>query len=398
MTSLSRFDLAPLFVSQAVPMASAVLLALGTAGLLGPTGRGEFALVTATANLLGQIFSLSLFVGAANAYHHGDTHAIGSLLRWSIVLALVVATPGLTAIISALLNGEPIAVTACTTISLLSALVLMQIYLTRTIQGIGRSRAFSALSSMQAVASLALGPPPAPIRGSPGPVLGAWAVSQVGTCIAAGAILRRNLGARSDRVLSAAKVSIAAHVGSMGQQLLLRADIPVLGLFVSPEALAPYSLAAPVANIVFALAETASLSLFGKRDASGGRTEHTDRRRRLVRTYLAMATSVGIAATLVVAIVVPRVMPEYSDMVLFTALLMPGAVVQGYARIGVTSLAVKSAKRKSVSVGISSAALSLLYVPAIYYAGVVGAAIASSILYFAQSGIVRLVLRSGGSG
>jgi O-antigen/teichoic acid export membrane protein len=271
---------------------------------------------------------------------------------------------------------------------------MLQTYTTRTIQGVGLAAEYRRLTMVNALLGLTLGLAGAYATGSPVPVLIGWAVASAVTSLTAIPTLRR-LSSHRDAIVPTRRVvadSGAAHLGTLGQQLLIRADIPILGAFAPLSQVGLYSVAPPVANLVVVFAETASLATFGFGRGDNTPQARTQRHRRILRGYLYVAIPAGLLVIAGGVWILPLLLPEFSGTALLIALLVPGTVVQGIARIGLSSLIAQSRKRASLAVGIGSAVLSIAYFPAIIVAGAVGAAVASSVIYAAQAVLVSVVL------
>lgn len=387
-------DVIDLFASQLIAVSASMLLTLFTASTLGAHGRGVFALVIGTANLIAQAVSFSLHVGAANAYRSGDGGAIRHQLKVAALLALAVLVVGVP-ISLALPQGTTLGPVEGVLICVLAAVLLIQSFATGTIQGVGLAAVYRRLVTINALLGLALGLISALLTRSPTPVLLSWAAASVVTSLAALPVLRRlsQDGGTTIPVRSVLTDAAAAHVGSLGQQLLFRADIPILGAFAPIREVGLYSVASPVANVVFLLAQTASMATFGVGREGNSLPAHETRLRRILGIYLAVAIPTALLLMAGGAWLIPRLLPEFTQTPLLIALLVPGTVVQGVARIGLASLFARSDQRSSMIVGIGSALLSLAYFPAIIGAGAVGAAVASSAIYCAQAALVGLVLR-----
>ncbi|CAL8977921.1 hypothetical protein PROP_02315 [Propionicimonas sp. T2.31MG-18] len=387
-------DVLDLLTSQMVSLAASMLLTLFTASILGPHGRGVFALVIGSANLIAQAVSFSLYIGAANAYRAGDGGAVRTQLLITVSLALAVLVVGLA--ISFLLPDGTAGVGRIEGIlmSILAALLMVQTFATRTIQGVGLASQYRRLSMVNALLGLALGLVGAYTTRSPVPVLMSWAVASAVTSLASIPTLRRLSSHREITVPTREVVadSGAAHVGNLGQQMLFRADIPILGALAPMKEVGLYSVASPVANLVFMLAETASMATFGFGRGDNTPEAKETRYRRILRGYLIVAIPAGIVVVAAGAWILPLLLPEFGQTPLLIALLVPGTVVQGVARIGLSSVIARSDQRASLTVGIGSALLSLLYFPAIMLAGAIGAATASTVIYCAQAVLVRFVI------
>jgi O-antigen/teichoic acid export membrane protein len=388
-------DVLDLLASQVVSLTASMLLTLLTASVLGPGGRGVFALVIGSANLIAQAVSISLHVGAANAYRAGDGGAVPTQARLTAALAtgvLVIGIPVSLALPDG--GGDGFGRVEGILMSVLAALAMLQTYTTRTIQGVGLAAEYRRLTMVNALLGLTLGLAGAYATGSPVPVLIGWAVASAVTSLTAIPTLRR-LSSHRDAIVPTRRVvadSGAAHLGTLGQQLLIRADIPILGAFAPLSQVGLYSVASPVATLVVVFAETASLATFGFGRGDNTPQARTQRHRRILRGYLYVAIPAGLLVIAGGVWILPLLLPEFSGTALLIALLVPGTVVQGIARIGLSSLIAQSRKRASLAVGIGSAVLSIAYFPAIIVAGAVGAAVASSVIYAAQAVLVSVVL------
>lgn len=399
MTSKEHRDLANLLASQLVPMASSIILTYATASWLGPAGRGEFSFLTASSNLLGQALSLSLYVGASNAFLKANVGNMRRSIKLAGSLSLLVALIGTPIFWLASPHsswGPAIAI-----IPFLASLVLVHLVISRTLQGIGLSGAFRRVSIVGAITSLGLGAPLAMLTASPLAVLGAWAASLLlSTVLSLSALRPALLSERASdpsRYETLFREAIPIHVGIMGQQILFRADLVVLGFFVPAASLGVYSVASPIVNLVFVVAEVGSLATFGYANAVRTVESQELRRASITRRYFLAAPMLGFSLLLGAHFLFTYLLEEYSDAWLLVLLMLPGVIVQGYARIGLSSMTALSDRRTSLKVGLFSGALSLLYVPFIILGGIIGAAISTSLIYVLQSIYVRrqIMLRSG---
>ncbi|GAB3029945.1 hypothetical protein GCM10027052_02530 [Parafrigoribacterium mesophilum] len=168
----------------------------------------------------------------------------------------------------------------------------------------------------------------------------------------------------------------------------------VLGLFVSAASLGVYSIAMPIAGLIWIVSEALSLFAF---DNGGKFTSVIHQRRRFVRlTTLNMlfGTVGAVVIALASIFVIPEVLPQYAGAVPLVLILLPGVLVQGYARIGLSIVFTTDSRRAPVVIGMASAALSVLYIPFVIGMGTIGAAIASSVIYVLQMLVVGIVLRA----
>lgn len=383
-------DMGHLLWSQVVPLASSFLLTFATASSLGPSGRGTFSFVTATSNLVSQALGLSLFIGSATALRAGAVASARAAWRLTTAISAALALGGL---VVRLAVGESAATIGW--VGVLAALVMVQVFTGRTLQGIGRTHDFVRLSVLNALGSLTLGVLSAWLTRDPTAVLAAWGTATGTTALVGYVLVRPHLADRGEQPgPSAVRDSFAAHVGNLGQQLLLRADLPLLGALAPPAVVGLYAVASPLANVVFMFGETAALAAFARGVGEHvTASDHERRRIALTRTYLALTGGSGLCVIGASWLLLPLLLPEFTGALPLIVALMPGGIVQGYARIGLASLLSRGAHRATRIVGFSSAALTLGYVPAIALGGALGAALASSCLYCLQAVVVARILR-----
>jgi O-antigen/teichoic acid export membrane protein len=276
----------------------------------------------------------------------------------------------------------------------LSAIFL---YIVRTRQGLGQSAAFRNSYLVQNVAYLLLGTGAAIATHSASWIMVSWCVA-VGTSIgwSVPGYLRLAAGPEGlpTRLRTIMVDSLSAHAGTTGQQLLFRADVPILGLLASAHAVGLYSIAVPLAELPWQFSEAISLLTFGEgREALRG-AKRVKRLRALTR----MNFRFSIASTVTISAMAPLAiwlfLPRYVDAIPLIWLLAPGVVAQGHARILLSSIITRRSTRAAVLLGFLSALVAGIYVPAILLAGVAGAAAGSSVAYLLQTWIAILIFRS----
>lgn len=392
-----RVKLIDLLLSQVVPLAASSIMTFATAIILGVAGRGELAIVLAGASLVGAVGFLSLHVGIVRAHRDGDLTA--ARRGWSIaaVLALITAAAGI-AVYAAhpsldmgLFDRTAILLIACG-----GALVLFNLVVLRTRQGLGDSKVFRNSWFIQSMLFPVLGIPVAALTHSSTLVVFCWYVALAASTV-------YGMTADTPRVRAAApargepkrivETSLAAHIGTIGQQLLFRGDVVVLGFLASASAVGIYSVAMPIAGLIWVFSEALSLLAF-----DGGRRHQTPKdlqrsRRRLVKTNFVFGGIGAVIIGLTSWLLIPALLPQYSAAIPLILILLPGVLVQGWARINLSSILTTGSVRAPVIIGVSSAALSLLYIPFVMLGGVVGAAVASTLIYALQTLIVVAVTR-----
>lgn len=390
-----------LVLSQVVPFALAAITTFATAGILGTADRGRLALILSTGGLIGAIGFLSLHVGIVHATVRGDRTATR---RGWIVGACIAAGVLVVGVIGGLF--VPPAADASTLYgrntvifsSIGGALVLFNLVVLRTRQGLGASRTFRNAWFIQSAVFPLIGLPVAVITHDPYAVAVCWFIALIASTLYAA--FRRMPDAASPSADAAhvptrsiVATALASHVAVLGQQLLFRGDIVVLGFFVSAQQLGIYSVAAPIAGMIWVFSEALSLLAFD----TGGKVQTPEETRARRRRLVAVNAIVGGIGAVIVALLswllIPWLLPEYVDAIPLILILLPGVVVQGYARITLSSVLTSGDRRAPLWIGIGSALLSVVYIPLSALLGIVGAAVASSIIYALQSVLVAIVVR-----
>lgn len=390
--------LVDLLLSQVFPLASSMIMTLATAVILGVDGRGRLMVVVAAGGLIGALGFLSLQVGIVRAFRRGDRTAPrrGLVLAGFIGAIIFLAGASVPFLDPAFQVGEFNArtvVLACTG----GGLVAFNLVVLRTRQGLGQSKVFRDAWLVQSAVYPVLGIPVAAITHSPVLVVLCWYAALVASTLYAMTRAYPEPGVeRQGQVVPIREVlgtAAAAHIGVIGQQLMHSSDVVILGLMSTAAAVGLYSVAVPIAGLIWVFSEALSLMAFDSERIGGREVDPAARRRRLAWLNFV----VGVAAAIVIAalsiFVLPRVLPEYAASVPMILLLLPGVVIQGYARIGLSSMLSHARRRVFLTIGITSIALSVLYVPGVSLFGAIGAAGASSVIYLLQTGVVFVIIR-----
>lgn len=397
----SSADLLNLGLALAIPLASSIALTFLTAAWLGVEGRGQFALVTGTSTLLASLLFGSLHIGVARATHqHSREGAFASVVYPVCALAAgfsvlaLLAWPIIPSFSFGQYNQSDIVLIAITTALMVASLIAL-----RSIQALGASRVYRNALIVQSATSLLLGVAGAAGTRSAYVVVGAWSVAVIASTVygivAVGRVFPyvRTLGTPPIRSRKLAlQLSLAPHMASMGQQLLLRGDIVVLGALSTSIAIGLYSVATPIASLVWVIAEAISLYAL-QRAVSTPKGAVMKLWHRVLKMYLVG----GLLATLAVAagtvVLLPLALPDFRGAVPLVLLLLPGAFVQGFARVSLGVLSAHGGRKLQSALGLAAAILGLSYVPMIALYGVTGAAIASSSIYLIYTGVVLWFVR-----
>ena len=385
-----------LFLSQVVPITASLLVTFAVAKILGPGGRGQLAFIMGAANLAGAIAFGSLQVGVTYAHKTGDQSALKRALRLGASASVVTILCGIG--ISALsfrINGEPQRAIDLMVGTIGAALVSMNLVVLRVRQGLGDARKFLIAGSIQSGIYATLGIPVAFVSRSPIAVVGCWYVGLIiSTIYGLRGFDRPSVGpTRHVRSRSILATSWSAHLGFIGIQFLYRADIVILGFFVIREELGVYSIAAPIAELTWAIPEALSLLAFSQYSASRSVAERVLHRALLLKLNLAAGLLGGLAIAITAWATLPILLPTYVAAVPLIFILLPGVVIQGAARISFSMLVSTGARKPVFLVGLISIALCVLYVPFSAIWGITGAAVASTIIYTAQAILVLTIAR-----
>ena len=392
-----RAKFSNLLMAQLFPLLSSVITTFVTAAVLGVAERGTLSLIVSAAGLIGAIAFLSIQVGVVRSYRTGDLSSPrrGGLLVSGIALVVFVSGSIVALTVPSLRVGQFTA-PMLFLVSCGGALVTWNLGVLRIRQGLGQSTLYRNAWLIQSVVYPVLGIPVAILTRSAYATVLCWFVALVSSTIFV--LCHRaphEPGAQSTYRTPLSRIvgdSAAAHTGVVGQQLMHSADVVVLGFFASATAVGLYSVAVPIAGLIWVVSEALSLLAF---DVSGRSTADQAARNlgRLARLNLLF----GIAAAVVIAIasftLLPLILPAYRDAAPLVLLLLPGVVIQGYARIALSSMMAHSRRRTLVVIGVVSASLSLLYIPAVIMFGAVGAAAGSTVIYALQTLFVFLVVR-----
>lgn len=399
LSAIADGKLRALSVAQLIPLAGLGILTLASAAALGPDGRGEAAFGITIGTTAALVLFLSLHVGTTLATRQGDATALRRGLALAAALAL---GPLVAGALVALVHPE-------LELGLLSGaqwgLVLVGagagslfLFLGRTVQALGHADWYRNLFALQTLVYVALALGAIPLGLTPTLMIGAWAAGFLAASLAA-LVAYLGIMRRLEGRLTAPRTpipllapSLAAHVGALGQQVLYRADIVILGIFSSAEQVGVYSVARALAELVWVPAEAIALATFDE-GVDGLRSgERSDRSRAYLRAYARASLLVAAAVALTVVPFVAVVLPGFSEVALLFALLLPGVVYGGRARILLAASMAGDDRAVQMKAGSLGLGISAAYVPAVLAGAGVGAAVASSLLYVAQVPVIARLI------
>lgn len=388
-------SLRDLLLAQVFAVGAGLVVTFATARFLGPAGRGDLAFITATGSLLAVVGFGSLHIGVTKAHSAGAADALhrglilGTRAAGGVLLVGLVATLVLRAV-----DPTSVRIGALALAAVGGALSTLSLVVLRIRQGVGDARQFRTAWAIQSGVYAAAGIPVAVVTGSAAAVAVCW-MTGIALSTAYGLRGYERPPAGPPQPTSTRRIigdSLSSHVGFMGNQVLFRADVVILGLVVPSAALGIYSVAAPLAEMTWVVAEASSLAAFSNvamRRGDGG-TAH------LVKLNLAVGVVGGLLILGLAALLLPRVLPEYTAAVGLIALLLPGVVAQGCSRVAFSALVGRDDRRPAVLLGLLSVGLSIAYLPGALIWGITGAAVTSSVIYVIQAAAVLLVSRRAG--
>ena len=270
------------------------------------------------------------------------------------------------------------------------------LFTTRTVQGLGRAtvyrRLVSATSASSPVGTLVL------LYGvgweSPLAVTMPWIGANAVTALAGMWSLHKVTAATpwsaTPPDVAPVAASLSAHAGSAAQQLAYKADL-FLGWFASARDIGLYSLATSFAELVWVVPEVLVLWVFA--DPVGARENWRAVARRRIRQSIVASAVAGVLVTAVAGVAITFVLTAYGGSFPLLLLLLPGVVAASAARVTLSVLTARDQRRALRRAAMWMTAATAMYLPAIAWGGVTGAAVASSLIYLCQSLALRSLWR-----
>jgi O-antigen/teichoic acid export membrane protein len=385
-------------VALALTFAAGVI----TARLLGPSARGQLAVMIAIPSL---IAGLSLMgADSANLYFAGrSSEAHGSVVRFAVVHAAAV---GLAAAVIVIVGAawEPARLGLDVTL-FVAGLALAPILVLGMLVGAAEAgrRHAPMVALLTAVASgvWLAGAAVVALFGLQGvePLFAAFALAQL-VLVAALLVTSRPTSWRAGPVAPGAylRYAMSANLSGVALLVLLRLDIPLIQLLAGSREVGLYAIVLPMAESLLLLSTVIGLVLLP--DSASGRVDH---RRAVTIAQLATAASGVVALAMAAAapaIVVILFGERYADAVPLLWALLPGLVLLTAGRtLQVHLMANRRFRAPTIGAAVALVlclGLELLLIPRL---GAMGAALASSLSYAAFAVIqARSVARLSGAG
>jgi O-antigen/teichoic acid export membrane protein len=372
-----------LLIAQIVPLGVSFALTLVTAALLGPALRGVLTYLMTGALLCGALAFGSLHVPVVENLRTGDRSALRHGVR---LVGMLSATLSLTGSALVVLGAPGSTVTRTGWVLVGGALVVVQLFSGRVLQGLARNREYQTTVVVQSLLYLVGAGATLLTTRSPLLVFAAWSVSVVAGVGLSAFYLRRHFREAGPWVWSGSpwgrfvRSATANNIGSIGQMVMLRADVLVVAVLLGPAAAGVYGLALSLTELALILPEVFALSVFAGRarlDVQRWAVE-------LHRTFrlnlaLSAVAAVVIAGTAVLLALGP--LSAYDGLVTLVLIVLPGAVLAGYSRVALSGLQALGAGSRVWVFGVLALVLSAGYVPAALVGGSVGTAVMSSAAY-----------------
>lgn len=383
-------DAGSVLAAQVVGLATALVGAIITARVLGPSGRGVLALAT----LWVSFFALSapLSVGYGLVYELRHSRATLSLaLSSALGLALALGTVGLgLALLSAwgcthtLLHGVPLEYVALASVGLPAAIFNLLVSLALT--GAGRVRQASVIGAVTAVVSLLLivGALLALRLGVRGAVAASAAASVSGAALSLVWLrghFQLSLLAPRAFWLTTLRFGLKIHGGTVAQWANYNLDRFLLNLYLGPVAVGVYAVAAMFAERLWLLPGAVGAALYSR--TGGDAQDDAELTARACRSTL----WVMLGACLLVGGVAPFMIPlvfgrDFAAATPSLLILLPGVLLLSAGKTLAPYLTNHNRPWTGTWISLISLSvtllLNLLLIPRI---GIAGSALASTLAY-----------------
>jgi O-antigen/teichoic acid export membrane protein len=228
------------------------------------------------------------------------------------------------------------------------------------------------------------------------PWLSATAVTPITGLVILRRMFRRIDWSPTGAGVTAVAASFAAHGGSVTRQLAYRADLFILGWFMSAAAVGLYTLSTAIVEVVWVVPEVLALSVFADEGVRAARCwkEVAGRRVRQAVTCSAMAVVAMLAGGAILLLHIP---PDYRKSFVLLVLLLPGVLAGAAARVVLAAPTARNERSLLRRAAVSNLAIACLYLPAIALEGVTGAVIASTFVYLLQLLVAQQAIEASDS-
>lgn len=329
------------FGSQVATAALGVFNGIFLARLIGPTGKGDYYLLTFLPPTLMVLTQLGLPQAFGFFAARGQ---MGTLIRRSVTLTIAISGPVLAAAIlllpvlrSSLFNGLD---DASIVLPLLALPFLLNATLTtgivvgrqaaRWLAGVGIAYSVLATVLILVLAGvLGLG-----VWGALIAFLAAAIFQAAGFLVAAGRVSRATVSEGTTRTAAFFRYGLPFYPGSLTQFFSYRADVYLLALLLADPftALGYYSLAVSIAELVFFF-PNAVAAFFFPHVAGASRADADRQVGQVSRVTLLMTAVVGVALVPVAALGINVVLPAFGPSLPALYVLLPGVVAISVSKV-----------------------------------------------------------------
>jgi O-antigen/teichoic acid export membrane protein len=382
-----------LLIAQVVPLGVSFALTLVTAALLGPELRGVLTYLMTGALLCGALAYGSLHVPVVENLRSGDRSAFRHGVRLVGGLSAGLSVTGLVLVLAGGPADTASTVTATGWALVGGALVVVQLFAGRVLQGLARNRQYQTTVVVQSLLYLLGAGATLLTTRSPLLVFAAWSVSVVTGVAVAAFHLRRHFREAGPWIWSGSpwgrflRSATANNIGSIGQMVILRVDV------LGPAQAGVYGLALSLTELSLIVPEVFALSVFAGR-ARLDRDQWVSRLHRTFRLNGALSLAAAVAILLAALFLVLGPLSAYDGLVTLVLIVLPGAIVAGYSRVALSALQALGSSSSVWVFGVLALALAAGYVPATVLGGALGTAVMSSVAYAVTAVFLRRSLRS----
>lgn len=399
--SLRSAGYVDLFLAQVAPLGVSFVMALVSATLLGPERRGILTFLMTGSVLCGAIAYGSLHVPVVEGLRSGDGGSLRHGVRLVAAIWVVLTAVGAGLVLVTWPTRGDLAVHAGFESGLAligGATVVTQLFAGRVLQGLGENRQYVRIVVVQSLVYL-LGSGGVLLRTrSPLLMFTAWYVSVVVSLMLAVVSLRAVLRGREREAGRGrswrhfARSAMANNLGSIGQMVMLRADVLVVGVVLGAAAAGVYGIALSLTELSLIAPEVFALSVYGNRARmEGGLWIAQVQRTFRMNSAVTILAAAGIALAAVVLAYGP--LASYSGLVPLVLIILPGAFFAGYTRIALSALQALDATVPVARFGVFALVLSIGYFPGAMVGGLMGPAVVSSLAYVGTALFLRSALR-----
>jgi O-antigen/teichoic acid export membrane protein len=390
--------------TQVAGAASAALVAVALARLLGPEGLGAYTIAVSLLLMLTTLGTLGLESGIVHFVGAGAWPPRRAWLETQVIallIGLVGGGAGLGARLVAPGAFEGLSVGLVAVVVAALPFAVSALYASSIALATDRYEDYATPMLVQALALLAAVPPLAALYGLTGAAAGLAAAPVLGAAAAALRNRRALAGRAAEHgragLRRAAAFGAKTHAANALQLLNYRLDFFVLNAAGAQAAVGRYSVAVSVTSLCWILPRALSSVVFPRVSALTTSGEDSHAYREIVETkslrhgtLLAFASAGGVAIVLV-ALVPPVFGAEFRSAVWLGLILLPGVTLLGIASVLMASVVGRGRPEYALYVALASTPVTIgLYAALIPPLEATGAAVASCLSY-ALSFVLALV-------